>query len=217
MDFKKLLTKLDSMDAPKAMPAAPTIAPAVQLNEDAQLRVLSGRTTYVAEAKKKADEEVDEGMKVGDKKASSTGGTIEKTKTGVKHTAGKNYGGDKAPKDTEDDAPKAKKKVKETAEGAARAKFQAMVEAKKEKEAEGTYSSKRHETDGQRVARLAKEKMQAKKKKEAVKEGAKPDFLDMDKDGDKKEPMKKAVADKKVVKESVEFDRMKQLMTRLNG
>jgi hypothetical protein len=31
----------------------------------------------------------------------------------------------------------------------------------------------------------------------AMKEGAKPDFLDMDKDGDKKEPMKKAVADKK--------------------
>ena len=29
------------------------------------------------------------------------------------------------------------------------------------------------------------------------KKGAKPDFLDMDKDGDKKEPMKKAVADKK--------------------
>lgn len=31
----------------------------------------------------------------------------------------------------------------------------------------------------------------------AMKEAAKPDFLDMDKDGDKKEPMKKAVADKK--------------------
>lgn len=31
-----------------------------------------------------------------------------------------------------------------------------------------------------------------------VKEGAKPDFLDMDKDGDKKEPMKKAIKDKKV-------------------
>jgi hypothetical protein len=31
---------------------------------------------------------------------------------------------------------------------------------------------------------------------------AKPDFLDMDKDGDKKEPMKKAVKDKKKVKES---------------
>ena len=37
-----------------------------------------------------------------------------------------------------------------------------------------------------------------KKKKMAkiMDEGAKPDFLDMDKDGDKKEPMKKAVADK---------------------
>jgi len=33
---------------------------------------------------------------------------------------------------------------------------------------------------------------------------AKPDFLDMDKDGDKKEPMKKAVADKKKVKEGMD-------------
>lgn len=30
-----------------------------------------------------------------------------------------------------------------------------------------------------------------------IEEGAKPDFLDMDKDGNKKEPMKKAIADKK--------------------
>jgi hypothetical protein len=33
------------------------------------------------------------GMKQGEKKKSSTGGTIEKTKTGIKHTAGKNYSG----------------------------------------------------------------------------------------------------------------------------
>jgi hypothetical protein len=33
--------------------------------------------------------------------------------------------------------------------------------------------------------------------KKKLQEGAKPDFLDMDKDGDKKEPMKKAVTDKK--------------------
>jgi hypothetical protein len=38
------------------------------------------------------------------------------------------------------------------------------------------------------------EKLRASK---GVKEAAKPDFLDMDKDGNKKEPMKKAVADKK--------------------
>jgi len=36
------------------------------------------------------------GMKAGDKKKSSTGGTIEKTKTGLKHTAGKNYSGKSA-------------------------------------------------------------------------------------------------------------------------
>jgi len=46
---------------------------------------------------------------------------------------------------------------------------------------------------------------------------AKPDFLDMDKDGDKKEPMKKAVADKKAtVKESTELQRMQELTGRLN-
>ena len=32
--------------------------------------------------------------------------------------------------------------------------------------------------------------------KKAYQEAAKPDFLDMDKDGNKKEPMKKAVKDK---------------------
>jgi hypothetical protein len=45
----------------------------------------------VASAKK--DAEGTAGMKVGDKKKSATGGTIEKTKTGIKHTAGKNYSG----------------------------------------------------------------------------------------------------------------------------
>jgi hypothetical protein len=60
---------------------------------------------------------------------------------------------------------------------------------------------------------------------EAKKKGSKPDFLDMDKDGDKKEPMKKAIADKKkagpakesvavkkeVVAESTELNRIKML------
>ena len=44
----------------------------------------------VAAAKKDADAA---GMKTGEKKKSSTGGTIEKTKSGVKHTAGKHYSG----------------------------------------------------------------------------------------------------------------------------
>ena len=53
----------------------------------------------------------------------------------------------------------------------------------------------------------------------AEKKNAKPDFLDMDKDGDKKEPMKKAVADKKAkgpVKEtSQELDDMVKFLQRL--
>jgi hypothetical protein len=56
----------------------------------------------------------------------------------------------------------------------------------------------------------------AEAKKKAA-SGNKPDFLDMDKDGDKKEPMKKAVAEKEVVKESADLTRMKEFLTRLNG
>lgn len=43
------------------------------------------------------------------------------------------------------------------------------VKTRKEKEPEGLYSSKRFETDGQRIARLAKEKRQAEKKSQEEK------------------------------------------------
>ena len=167
MDFKSLITKISEMDDKIETVAAPELPKTVQLNEDAELRVLAGTSTYIAEAKKKAEEKkeekVDEEMKVGDKKSSSTGGTIEKTKTGIKHTAGKNYGGSEEKDEDDDTAHPADKKSKKAKKESVdpeqfKAKFTKMVEAKK---------------------------------------GAKPDFLDMDKDGDKKEPMKKAVADKK--------------------
>jgi hypothetical protein len=47
-----------------------------------------------------------------------------------------------------------------------------------------------------------------------IQEAKKPDFLDMDKDGDKKEPMKKAIDDKddKKVEESI-FDLTNQWKT----
>jgi predicted secreted protein len=51
---------------------------------------------------------------------------------------------------------------------------------------------------------MQKDKEDYMKTKGQYDEAAKPDFLDMDKDGDKKEPMKKAVADKKM-KEDTEF------------
>jgi hypothetical protein len=208
MDFKSIISKLDSMEAPPQTPAAPVLDKAVQLNEDAQLRVLSGRSTYVAEAKKKADEEK-KNEKVKEEK-SSTGGTIDRSKKGVtkhkenpdrysdeEHSEPKSGAKSKSASEKKD-APEQKKSKtgtwgmeggkkfdntkKESIEPEFKSKFMKMVEAKKEEsEAE------------------AKKKKEDKKKKMAkiMDEGAKPDFLDMDKDGDKKEPMKKAVADKK--------------------
>jgi hypothetical protein len=174
MDFKSLISKIESIDGKIDTPKAPELPKSVQLNEDAQLRVLSGRTTYVAEAKKKAEEDVKEesDMKVGDKKNIATG-TVEKTKTGIVHKSSKAYGGSEEKEaDDEDDKPK-KKAKKESVEPEFKSKFMKMVEAKKD------------EAD--------KKKADKKKKME---EGAKPDFLDIDKDGDKKEPMKKAAGEK---------------------
>ena len=202
MDFKSIISKLDSMEAPPQTPAAPKLDKAVQLNEDAQLRVLSGRTSYIEEAKKKAEEDVKE-------EKSSTGGTIDRSKKGVtKHTENPDRYSDEEHSEPKSgaksksaaekkDAPEQKKSKtgtwgmeggkkfdntkKESIEPQFKSKFMKMVEAAKEES----------EAD-------AKKKKEDKKKKMAkiMDEGAKPDFLDMDKDGDKKEPMKKAAADK---------------------
>jgi len=178
MDFKSLLSKLDSMEAPASTPAAPKLDQAVQLNEDAQLRVLAGQTTYVAEAKKKKEEEkkeekVDEATKTDkpwtDMKGNKHPGTAVK---------GEKYTGKEAEKEEKSDK---KSKKDESVEVEFKSKFMKMVEAKKEEsEAE------------------AKKKKEDKKKKMAkiMDEGAKPDFLDIDKDGDKEEPMKKAAGEK---------------------
>ena len=181
MDFKSLINKINSLNDEVKTVAAPTIEQAVQLNEDAQLRVLSGRTTYVAEAKKKAEEkkeekkEVEEGFdadsKTGDTFKTAKG-TATKTATGMKHTRDK-YEYDPGSDDKEDKKRKetARKAKKESVDAEAfKGKFAKMVEAKKD------------------------EKKDPKKK--PMKEAAKPDFLDIDKDGDKKEPMKKAAGEK---------------------
>ena len=160
---------------------APELPKAVQLNEDAELRVLAGTSTILAEAKKKEEAEkkeeaVKEEMKVGDSKKTAKGGTVTKTKTGIVHKAAPGVYGGSDDKDTDPDADdhpadkKAKKAKKESIDPEVfKSKFLKMVEAKKEKKDD---------------------------KKKPMKEAAKPDFLDIDKDGDKKEPMKKAAADK---------------------
>ena len=144
MDFKSLLNKLDSMDAPAAAIAAPKLPQAVQLDESASLRVLAGQTSYLAEAKKAKPDFADLD-KDGDKK--------EPMKKAAKEAK-------------VDEASKSEKEEKEEAveeSSEFQTKFMKMVEAKKK----------------------------------PAKKGGKPDFLDMDKDGDKKEPMKKAASEKK--------------------
>ena len=207
MDFKSILNKLDSFSAPPKGVDAPKLDQAVQLNEDAQLRVLSGRSTYIAEAKKKKEEEVKEEMKVGDKKTTAKGGTVTKTATGIKHTKKDTYDG-------EDHQEEPKKKASKAAmtgaeRQAQKAKDKEQSKASKEYAKKNPGSVKKY-VDGKLVKEAAKpdfldvdkdgdkkEPMKKAAKSTKVKEGAKPDFLDMDKDGNKKEPMKKAVADKK--------------------
>ena len=213
MDFKSLISKLDSMEAPPQTPAAPFLEKAVQLNEDAQLRVLSGRSTYVAEAKIKADEDVK-------KEKSSTGGTIDRSKPGVTtHT--QNPDSDNAAPDShaepasnakaetaaqkKEKAPALKKSKtgtwgmeggkkfdntkKESIEPEFKSKFMKMVEAAKEES----------EADKAAAAAAAKDKLKKKKEKMAkiMDEGARPDYADIDDDDDENETMKDAAADKK--------------------
>ena len=210
MDFKAILSKLDGMEAPPTTPAAPVLDKAVQLNEDAQLRVLAGQTTYVAEAKKKKEEE-----DVKEEK-SSTGGTIDRSTKGVtKHKENPNRFSDEPhaePKSgaksksaaEKKDAPEQKKSKtgtwgmeggkkfdntkKESIEPQFKSKFMKMVEAKKD-ESEAA-AKKKKEDKKQKMAKI-------------MDEGAKPDFLDMDKDGDKKEPMRRQLLTKAETRKTV--------------
>ena len=69
------------------------------------------------------------------------------------------------------------------------------LEGKKSDKADKDY-------DGDGEIESSKDEVIGSRRKAAGLDEAKPDFLDMDKDGDKKEPMKKAIDDKKKVDES---------------
>jgi hypothetical protein len=220
MDFKSIISKISSLNDEVKTIAAPVLPQSVQLNEDAQLRVLAGTSSYVTEAKKKAeekkDEEVKEEMKVGDTKKTAKGGTVTKTEKGITHKAGPGTYGGSDDKDTDldadDEAPKAKKGRKRSNEAidaeAFKGKFAKMVEAKKDQAAD---KKKKKVSEGSMkdmmykdAQRMSREKFVEKYPSEGgyyddlkkMDESAKPDFLDIDKDGDKKEPMKKAAGEK---------------------
>jgi hypothetical protein len=255
MDFRSLIQKIESIDGVVETPKAPVLPQSLQLNEDAQLRVLSGRTTYVAEASKKAEEdkksedkkEVAKSDKKDKKKSEgveSSGDSLNEyqSKDGVykhKGTRGADYDGS----DHEEKPSKAAKSAKEK-EGD-RASDAAEEKKGKDWEKKHGKGSVTRVKDGKKVegidpeifrskfaqmveaAKKDEKKVKGKKAEEKMDEGSKPDFLDIDKDGDKKEPMKKAASEKggdkkdgkkgmsakqekffgkkKTVKESVEF------------
>ena len=184
MDFKSLLSKLDSMEAPASTPAAPTLDKAVQLNEDAQLRVLAGQTTYVAEAKKKKDEEKKEEKKVDEATKTDKPWTDMK---GNKHPGtavkGEKYTGKEAEKEDKTDK---KSKKDESVEPEFKSKFMKMVEAKKE------------EAD-KKKADAKKKKMDEAKKPDDDNDGV-PNWADEkpgeDDNADKKKDGKKGMSDK---------------------
>jgi hypothetical protein len=196
MDFRSLIQKIESVDGAIETPKAPELPKSIKLDEDAEFRVLSGTSTILAESalmeKKRTDAEkekaVKEEMKVGDKKKSSTGGTIEKTKTGVKHTA-KDYDG-------EDHVEPAQKKASKAGMTGAERKEQAAkdkAEEKKGKEWEakhGKGSVTRHKMEGAEIdsekfrskfmqmveaAKKDEKKVKGKKAEDKMDEAKKPD------------------------------------------
>ena len=221
MDFKSIINKLDNLSAPPKGVQAPKQADPIRLDEGTELRVLAGVTklteSVIAEKKltaaekkkkeevakaiekddpsmkkskkmaiatataKKTTEAVKEEMKVGDKKKSASGGTITKTATGIKHERDPESYDDGG--DSEEKSGKGKK---------SHAKSMSAAE-KKDRAPKQKQSPKSAKTWGMKDG----EKFDNRKKDESVKEGAKPDFLDLDKDKNKKEPMKDAAADVK--------------------
>jgi hypothetical protein len=183
MDFKSLISKISELDDKITAVAAPELPKTVKLNEDAELRVLAGTSSILEEAKKmkkdekKMEEKTEEGLDMNLLKAAQKGQEgkpIGKPDPESDKNVKKKYGYrmDGEPAERDDDPTKqerrGRKRKNEDVEldtEKFKAKFSKMVEAKKEK---------------------------MSKKDKKMDEGSKPDFLDVDKDGDKKEPMKKA-------------------------
>ena len=102
-----------------------------------------------------------------------------------------------------EDIKKLRDKMVELSEGKKGVKVakhpQGSKKATKDYDGDGKVEAPKDEVWGSRAKAAAKAG-------KPFEESAKPDFLDMDKDGDKKEPMKKAVKDKKV-KEATKTDK----------
>jgi hypothetical protein len=180
MDFQKLLGKIRELEKPAQKASVVTESVVMERAAKKSLEKKKTDESQALDTDEEIAEVFDADAKVGDKKKTSSG-VATKTATGMKHE--KTYAKDA---DDSEDKPKAKKKVKEE-----------MKVGDKKKSATGgtiekTATGIKH-TGGKNYSGKTAEK----EEKKNVKEAAKPDFLDIDGDGDKKEPMKKAASDKK--------------------
>lgn len=196
MDFKSLISKIESIDGPIETPKAPELAAPIRLDEDTELRVLAGVTalteSIIAEKAVSKKQQKFMGMvhaaQKGEKPASKEVAKVAKT---MKKKDAEDYASTK-----HKGLPEKKKAKKESIDPEAfRAEFSKVVEAKKAKkdyDGDGKVESGKDEYMG------AKDKAIKKAMGKKVDEASKPDYIDLDKDGNKKEPMKKAAKDKKV-------------------
>ncbi len=217
MDFKKLLNTLDSMEARITTPAAPTLPKSVQLNEDAELRVLAGQTSVLAEAelmekaKSKAQQKA-AGAALAAKRGEGTakGASKEMAKMDTKElkkVAGTKHKGlpEKKTESIEEaaiDDLLDKQKAEKSKDDSGRRKHSGTRyggSAQKDDEAADKPETKKGRKAAKESVELDVEEFNEtfSQMVEAAKKGSKPDFLDLDGDGDRKEPMKKAAADKK--------------------
>jgi hypothetical protein len=135
-------------------------------------------------------------MKVGDKKKTRTG-ELTKTSTGVTHK-NTSYADDGEAEQKSGKGVKSHAKSQSAAEK--KDKAPAQKQSPKSAKTWGMKDSEKFDNRDGAPAKPKKEKAVGETYGQGIYaegKGKKPDFLDMDKDGDKKEPMKKAVADKK--------------------
>ena len=140
-----------------------------------------------AEKVKKQSDKVEEGFDDLEKYMKEKDKT--KPSGGAGKKQGKAYGGSKQKDDDKE------KDVKEGFE-----EMQKYLEKKRGPQPSGGSGVKKGSRYGgsKQAADKDDDEDEGKKKDKKVKESAKPDYLDFDKDGNKKEPMKKALKDKKV-------------------
>jgi hypothetical protein len=125
---------------------------------------------------------------------------------GNKHPAtqvkGDKYTGKEAEKDEKEKAVKESVGYKPVDLAALIARMDTIAESAEKVEEDDVEEGNEFSGELAKAKAAGKKEFEVDGKKYDVKEGKKPDFLDMDKDGDKKEPMKKALKDKEKVKEA---------------